>query len=113
MNLIAINGVELPSPTTYSVELSDVDSSDSGRMETGLMVRDRVRADVAKIQLGFTCLTTEELMKTVTAIKPAAFNVDFFYGMAKSATMYAGNKQVALKTGETVSWDLSFNLVEF
>lgn len=115
MDLIIINGVVLPSPTAYDVELSDVDSPDSGRMETGVMNRDRVRGDVAKIQLGFTALSTKELTTIVTAIQPEEFAVTFFYGTVKTASMYSGNKQLSLKSvsGEDCTWNLSFNLVEF
>lgn len=51
MALLKINGTELPAPTTYSVQYSDIDSSDTGRAENGVMLRNRIRAGVAKISV--------------------------------------------------------------
>lgn len=37
------------SPRSYAVQRSDLDSEDSGRSETGVMFRNRIRAGVYKI----------------------------------------------------------------
>ena len=49
MDILLIDGVALPAPNEYKVQLSDLDSSDTGRTEDGVMLRNRVREGIAKI----------------------------------------------------------------
>ena len=49
MDILVIDGVALPTPNEYKVQLNDLDSSDTGRTEDGVMMRNRVREGIAKI----------------------------------------------------------------
>ena len=49
MEILNIDGTALPAPSAYKVQLSDLDSSGTGRTEDGVLVRERVRGGVAKI----------------------------------------------------------------
>ena len=54
MEILNIDGVALPAPSAYKVQLSDLDSSGTGRTEDGVLVRERVRGGVAKISASCT-----------------------------------------------------------
>ena len=53
MDILVIDGVALPTPNEYKVQLSDLDSSGTGRTEDGILVRERVRGGVAKISVSW------------------------------------------------------------
>ena len=116
MTLLEISGVAMPTPEKYNVSLSDVDADTSGRSETGYMHRDRVRSDVAKIELSWGGITTRQLETITAAIAAPSFPVKYFYGETRTATMYAGDRKVELLAmhtdGTGAVWNLSFNLVE-
>ena len=78
MNLITIGGYVTPAPTAYSVSASDLDSSESGRSESGELSRECIRQGIRKINVTWR-VTTAELSELTAAIFPAAFYVTFFY----------------------------------
>lgn len=116
MKLVQLGSYTPPSPTKYSLEISDIDSEDTGRGETGVMSRERVRAGVYKLSLGFTNLTSEQVLAIKQAISPEEITVKFFDGSQVNANMYSGNRTLDLKSVDDESncfWDMSFNLTEF
>lgn len=117
LSLLKIDGAELPEVATYKVTLSDADGSNSGRSETAVMNRDRVRANIAKIELSWQNVKTEDMKKIITAVTPEEFTVDFFFGTMRQAEMYAGDKTIDLKVanndGSTAIWDVNVNLIEY
>lgn len=117
MSLIEIDGAALPEGlTTYRVTLSDADGPNSGRAENAVMTRDRVRANIAKIELGWTNMTTAQVTDIIDRVTPEEFSVKYFFGTVKTAKMYAGDKSIDLKlleeSGEA-RWDISVNLTEY
>lgn len=120
MNLITIGGYTPPAPVSYSVTSSDLDSSESGRSESGYMSRERIRGSVRKINASWR-ITTDELLALTSAIYPASFSVTFFYPTtayyAENVEMYAGDRTLDLVTnidGESEAyWDFSVNFVEY
>ena len=60
MEILNIDGTALPAPSAYKVQLSDLDSSGTGRTEDGVLVRERVRGGVAKISAGWAALSTAD-----------------------------------------------------
>lgn len=60
MEILTIDGTALPAPGAYKVQLSDLDSSGTGRTEDGVLVRERVRGGVAKISVSWEALTTAQ-----------------------------------------------------
>lgn len=121
MALLSINNVDMPKPTTYQVGVQDLDSAESVRSESGVLHRDRVRAGVRKLELGWTVRTAES-SKILKAVSGESFTVKFFdpqQNSVETATMYAGDKTVSLKNligdigAATTLWEISFNLIEF
>lgn len=118
VTLITINDIAMPQPSDYSVSLSDLDSSDTGRSETGYMYRNRIRTKIYKINVGFR-VNKSQLKTIADAISGESFQVKFFDPTsvsAKSCTMYAGDLQAQLlKNDDTANetvWSFSFNLIE-
>lgn len=113
MAIIRLNGVEVTSPTKYTPKLSTIDSSNSGRNDDGIMTREIVRRKVANIDIGWEKLTNEELTQIVSQLTDE-INVEFFYGVWRSAKMYAGDITIDLESiPDGARWSLSFGLVEY
>ena len=115
MRLIGFGDYTPPSPTEYSVDMQDIDSADTGRGETGYMNRESVRANLYKIKVKFSNITSNDVLAIKRAIAPAQFNVSFFDGDTVTATMYVGDRTITLKSIDSNAncfWDMSFNLTE-
>lgn len=121
MAMISINGVDLPTPTEYSVALQDIDSDNTRRTEAGILTRDRVRAGVYKIEVAWKI--TKAQLKTITdAISPAKFSVTFFDPTTSSTStkdMYCGDRGGKMMNcfnpaipGENM-WEFSTSLIEY
>ena len=115
MEILTIDGAAMPTPDSYKVQLSDLDSSGTGRTEDGVLVRERVRGGVAKIAVHWYALSTQECAAILNATAPDSFSVEYFFGSPRTATMYAGDRTAALRAarqGQAV-WEVSMNLVEY
>lgn len=119
MNIIRINGVSLPPPSSLKVSMQDLDSEGTTRNERGVLQRDRIREGVYKIELTFNAKKGSEIQIIESAIKPAKLSVTFpsTTGMI-TKQMYVGDrtKEVVLYNGgdfDNIRWTLSFNLVEY
>lgn len=115
MDLIKIGAFTPACPSKYSVELSDMDGENSNRSETGYMNRDRVRAGIYKLKLGWTNLTTKETNALLNAVSPESVTITFFFGGNVSAEMYVGNRTIDMKSNNddgNCYWDVSFNMTE-
>lgn len=116
MQLVKLGAYTPPSPTKYSLEIMDIDSEDTGRGETGYMSRERVRAGMYKLALGFTNISSDEVLAIKNAIAPEEITVALFDGSTVTVKMFAGNRTLDLKAIDDMancSWDMSFNLTEF
>lgn len=115
MELIRIGAFTPACPSKFSVELSDMDGENSNRSETGFMNRDRVRAGIYKLNLGWTNLTSEETNALLHSVSPESVKILFYFGGMVSAEMYVGNRSIDLKSNNGDGnhyWDVSFNLTE-
>lgn len=121
VSLIYINGTSLPHPTKYDVLQSDLDSSDTTRNERGVLLRNRVRQGVLKINLSWT-LRGSQVATLLSLVVPDKFTVryiDLQTFTYKEAIMYAGDRTCNLKYNSAVTdpkdalWDISFNLIEY
>lgn len=111
-NVLYVNGLNVSNNLTkYNVNYSDIDSNNSGRSESGVMFRDRVRSNVAKIELGWQMLTDNDLETILNEIKTSSFDVEYYFGDTVEATMYAGDRQLEKVLGDR--WNLSVNFIEF
>ena len=116
MELVSFGNYTPPSPTEYSLELQDIDSEDTGRGETGYMVRERVREGIYKLSLVFTNITSDDVLLMKEAISPASIDVTLFDGSDVTVQMYVGNRSLKLKSIDDLGncfWDMSFNLTQF
>ena len=121
MALITVGTTALPNPSEYSVSRADLDSDNTGRTESGVLHRDRVRAGVYKIQAKFNVTKAE--LKTITdAVAAASFAVTFFDPTTSSdptKTMYVGDRAARLSkyVDEAAPadsyWELTLDLIEF
>ena len=100
MEILNIDGTALPAPSAYKVQLSDLDSSGTGRTEDGVLVRERVRGGVAKISVGWAALSTADCAKVLNATAPDSMTVQYFFGGVRTAKMYAGDRIADLKAAE-------------
>ena len=115
MDILTIGGVTLPAPNEYKVQPNDLDSSDTGRTEDGVMMRNRVREGIAKISASWAAVSTADCARILHAVKPESFDVTYFFGEMRTARMYAGDRSadlIAAREGKGV-WDVSLNLIEF
>mgnify|MGYP006907468493 CR=1 FL=1 len=69
MDILTIGGVTLPAPNEYKVQLNDLDSSDTGRTEDGVMMRNRVREGIAKISASWAAVSTADCARILHAVK--------------------------------------------
>ncbi|MPW25943.1 hypothetical protein GC105_09085 [Alkalibaculum sp. M08DMB] len=120
MAMITIGGTALPNPSEYSVVLQDIDSENTKRSETARLSRERLRAGVYKIEIGWIGLTRAQLKLITDALKPAKVSVQFFDPTSASnptAQMYAGDRTGKLNTylqeGAQSYWDINFSLTEY
>lgn len=121
MAMIVVNGVALPNPTSYKVKLSDLDSEATTRNTEGYLLRDRVRANVYRIDVAWI-VTKSDYITIVEALAPEKFTVQFFDSSSattKTAQMYASDRDGDLKAYLSESapqsslWELSCALIEY
>lgn len=122
MTLLNIDGVDLHNPTTYSLQLSDLDGAGTTRSLDGTLHRARIRAEIVKIEVSWECISYADMVVIRDAVEPASFTVQYFDGSStlKTATMYAGDKTIdsVAVTGSTLSevdsrWTVKFNLIQY
>ena len=117
MNVFEINGETLPLPTSYDVELKDVEAESSGETEAGTTQRDLVRQDVATISVSFSVskvwleklsgyrnlprLTVKFFSPDTLQYKAAYMFIDGFKAKLEHDTSYKG------------LWTVDFTLHEF
>lgn len=116
--MIKVNGVRLPDPSVYNLPLSDLDSENSGRNENGVLIRDRLRSEVFKIELEWWAIDNSKVQQILSAVKPAKITVEFIDHIGtKTKTMYAGDKNVEMvrymADRNKMAWNISFNLIEY
>lgn len=98
MAMITVGSVKLPNPTSYKVKGSDLDSESTERNELGYMQRDRVRANIRRIDVSWN-VSKAEYQIIAAAIAPSEFPVTFFdpdSGPMRTATMYASDRDGSL-----------------
>jgi len=117
MQYIVINGVSLPMPDSYDVEMSDVEADSGGETEAGTKQRDVVRMGVTVIAVTFS--VTSYWLKKLTEYKQMrSLTVRFFNPNTvsfKTSQMYIdGYKAELVKdTSYMGLWKVWFKLKEF
>lgn len=115
--LIKINGVALPTPSEIKVDIQDLDGESVRPIATGILRRNRIRANMLKVTLTWNLNTFVDVMNILKMVTPAEFSVELYipdHGIRGTKTMYAGNKgynYVKTKTGLKAK-SFSFALIE-
>ena len=120
MALLQIGTTELHNPTTYSLQKSDLDGAGTTRSLDGILHRDRIRAGVVKILVGWDNITYSDMNTICSSVEAASFSVSYFNGTSTlaTATMYAGDKDIELiaLNGSNITdsrWNVKFNLIQY
>lgn len=115
MAIISIGGVDLPDGklTGLQIKNSDMDSSNTGRSESGYMTRDRIRENVASLVATFEMLTDSELNLIRTATNPASLSVTYLdAGISRTKTMMRSG-DLDYSSRAVIYWDCELNLIEY
>jgi hypothetical protein len=118
MAIISIGGAAMPSPSSMKIPQFDLDSGDTGRNETGVIQRDRVRQGIYKIECEWKGITSSDLNMIENAVKPASFSVAFPTSVgSQTKTMYVGDRNIEIavysEDYHKIRWNISFNLIEY
>ena len=115
--LIKINGVALPTPSDIKVEIQDLDGESVRPVATGILRRNRIRANMLKVTLTWNLNTFVDIMSILNAVTPVEFNTELYipdHGIRGIKKMYAGNKNYNyIRTKEGLkAKSFSFALIE-
>lgn len=109
--LVSIGGYELPEPSTYNAVTSTI--VDSARNVAGKVVGSVVRSDVAKIELTWRYLTTEQWATILSMFTDSFFNEVRFFNQATAnydvRKMYVSDRDAGMwrrepNTGKVMGW---------
>jgi hypothetical protein len=107
--MIKVNGVDIATPKTFSVEINDIDG-ESERNARGDLVRDRI-AVKRKLSLDWGPLTDAQMSVLLNAVKGVFFDVTYPDPQDGIVTknMYVGNRTAPMyKNGLWESLKMSF-----
>lgn len=114
--MLKINGVKMPTPSSFSVDIQDIDG-ESERVASGDLFRERV-AVKRKLSIEYPPLSMEESSKVLKSVSDVFFSVEYPDPMAGefvTKTFYVGDRSIAVLSfinGE-LKWDgLKFNFIE-
>lgn len=116
MDLIRIEAVILPTPSTYLVGLQDIVNAE--RNARAVLIAERIRVNVRKIELGWQFITRSNVSIVLGAISPLFFNVTYVDPVTddlRTGTFYVGDRSVPMLdffNGEPRYKDFAFNLIE-
>ena len=111
------DGEDIPFPTSYSVDISDVESDAVGETEAGTTQRDVIRSGVYTISVSFQ--VSAGWLKTLSAYKQKkSIQVKFFDPgslSVKETAMFVDGYKVDLEKDTSYQglWKVSFTLKEF
>ena len=124
IDLLKVDGITLPNPSTYDPTYKDLDSPNSYTSETGVLNRDMIRGNHRTIAVEWSKLKLSELQTILRSVsddnllKPS-FNLEYFdlySGTFKKGKFYASDRGVKSKRIRTTSdglFSISFNFIEF
>ena len=101
---IKVNGTALPTPSEISVEISDLDSDSVRPVSTGVLRRNRIRANMLKVTLTYKITPLTDVMSLLKALTPSTFTCELYipdHCIRGTKKMYAGNKKYNYKRVKT------------
>lgn len=118
MEIIRIDGVDLPHPSSHSIGTFNLYSSDTTRNELGVLQQYLIRSNIFKIELTFNTKRSPEIQK-IEAILSSGNNYNVTFPTESgfiTKKMYVGDrkKDVVLYSDvvDNIRWNMSFNLIE-
>ena len=114
---LTIDGMPLPLPDSYEVQMADVEADSGGETEAGTTQRDVVRMGVVSIPVTFS--VSAKWLKVLTGFKQKEkLSVDYFdmetLEMKRTEMFIDGYKASLVKdTSYKGLWKVSFTLKEF
>lgn len=115
MALITINGVDLPTPSDYSVGIMDISKAE--RNARGRMIIERITTK-RKIEISYAYLNASELSNILQSVSPVFYDVTYLdpqTGSYRTASFYCGDRNVGMldfTDGVARYKDVKFDLVE-
>lgn len=113
--MLKINNIKMPTPSSYDLNIEDLDSEESRRLESGYLTRSVIRKNVHKLNLSWKNIYDNDVKLIKDNISKDYFTVLFKTEVgAISANMYAGSRRFKLIrsiNGRNI-WEMSVNLVE-
>lgn len=90
-----VDGVAMPTPDDpVQITEIDLDAASTGRPESGVLHRERVRHDVMQLNMSFGNLNAQQATQIRSAIAPAQVTVSFWlFDDIVTKTMYAGDRK--------------------
>ena len=115
MALISIGGVDLPTPSEFSVSIADISKAE--RNANGTMVIERI-ATKRKLEIGYRYLSRTDLGSLLALIDPVTFSVTYMdpkTNANRTSIFYCGDRSIGML--DFVSSvpryrDVKFNLIE-
>ena len=117
MAFLAVEGVEIKTPSIFSVGLQDVSAPDSGRDITGLMHKNKI-TEKRTISLGWNYLKPSEMATILSAFKAKEYFSVTYYGPTNpnarvTKTFYLGDVSTPLYNWTLRLYEsLTFNIIE-
>ena len=114
MALIKINGVAIPTPSSYSANI--IDLSNAERNALGDMIIERI-ATKRKLELSWRKLNSSELSEILKAVNPVLFKVEYvdpLENKTKTGVFYCGDRKCNMMSyinSVPVYTDVAFNLI--
>lgn len=117
MAMMLVDGVELPTPSSFEWGLIDVSASDSGRTQDGKMHKNRI-TQKRQIKLSWNGTNKPRTAQILQMVNPEYISVtypDAMSGTDETRTFYVGDRNGIIKiwTVNNKRYEtLSFNLIE-
>ncbi len=125
MKILTINGnSNIKQPATMQVDLQDIDSSETGRNQSGDLMRDRVAGGSKakrKVSCSWKGLTQSEISELLREMGGVSFPITYpdpYSGTFRTATVYVGDRSAPIfrngadSNGEIIWESMSANFVE-
>lgn len=117
MAMIKVDGVEMPTPSSFSWGLQDISASESGRTDDTIMHKNRV-GQKRKLSLQWNAKDKATTAKILKAFNPEYISVtypDAMSGNDETRTFYVGDRTASVKlwwVGKQLYESISFDIIE-
>jgi hypothetical protein len=90
-NAVYPNGVDIATPSKFSVNVGDLDSEKTQRMANGILQRDIIRSKVRKLEMNFPALNREQMKTLLEAVNAdQAFTASGITGISGTVSIGKG-----------------------